>query len=233
MLLFCVRQGRRFTLRLILQYVTLSKIFMTPRNHADPNGFAWALPQDFPNHQLAVCSSPFGPGNLNGPVFSCSIPCHVVWDSVFCFLFTVSGVPLIGTAYVGRVGALMGHIPPVSQGMSPAAFPLRGQGAWEFAGVEASAWQHILCFSHHLLCVSPKAYLRRPLKPFSQTSFWHFENLVGFQSSPFISRACPHCWFVCQACTFSWFSSLPRPVIRGYCNGNWQLGNIKGPTAWL
>lgn len=208
--------------------MSLSVKYLWPlgnRNHEDPIGFVCALPQDFPNHQIAVCSSPFGPGNLNGSRIFLLHP--MLCGLRFCLLFPFYS--LRGPLNWDNSGARA-----VSQGMSLAAFPLRGQASWELSGVETSAWQHILCFSITCCVFHPRLTSGGLWILFGQTSFWQFENLVGFQSFPFIFRACPHCRFVCQACTFSWFSSPPAlwsmdTVIR--------IGNletfIKGPTALL
>lgn len=182
--------------------MSLSVKYLWPlenRNYEDPIGFVCSLLQDSPNHQIAVCSSPFGPGNLN---VSCIFFLHPMLCGLrFCLLFPFYS--LQGPLNWDSLGARA-----VSQGMSFAAFPLRGQASWGFSGVETSAWQHILCFSITCCVFHPRLTSGGLWILFGQTSFWQFENLVGFQSFPFIFRPCPHCRFVSQALLSLGF---PRP----------------------
>lgn len=200
----CIRQGRRLTQWLTLHYVTLTIIFVTTcggHNLTVKTPLGCAFPGDFTNHKDCCVQpflTPFGPRDSSGSLFSCSSWCLLVRCSLFCLLVHASGVPLVGTPSLWSPCCLSREVESCG---SPSS---GGEASREFSGLETSAWQYILCFPHHLLCVSPKAHLKRLWILFGQKSFWQFVNLVGFQFIPFIFRTCPHCWFACQACDFPW-----------------------------
>lgn len=96
--------------------------------------------------------STFGPGEsnvshifllhpmLDGSIFCLLLPCYNIWGTITC------GAPALSQEMESRCS-------PSPVGRLHGSFP----------GLETSAWQYILYFPHHLLCVSPKAYLRKPL----------------------------------------------------------------------
>lgn len=117
---------------------------------------SFVLSQKFPNHQIAVYS----------PL--CDSTCDDPRDSSGSHVLVLHSI-------FGLIGCLVCPCPSLWRPLKRDTLTVEpqlwvlllslsiGQASWEFPGLETWAWQYILCFPHHLLCVSPKAYLRRPL----------------------------------------------------------------------
>lgn len=167
----------------------------------------------------ALLDSTFGLRDSSDSYISWFNQCLVVQYSVFCFLVTTSGEPLIGTP----CGASA-----VSHGALPLSLSTR-QTSWEFFGIgDVSLVVHpvlssspVVCFTQALSQASFESYLARNLLT--------VVNLVVFHSIPFIFRTCPHYPFVCRAYDFPW---LPPPLWS--MDTVVRIGNLetpKGPTA--
>lgn len=99
-------------------------------------------------------------------------------------------------------------------------------------------WRHqppmLLCFPHCLLCVSPKAYLKRPLNLIWPEIFLAVCKLCWISVYPFYFQDMPTLLICVPDLLFPPVSFFHPAVIHGYCCKNWQLETlIKGPTTRL
>lgn len=177
---------------------------------------------NFPNHQIAVCSPlcdiTCGPRDSSG---SRVVFLRSMFGSICCLLLPCSSLwgPLNWDTLI---------VEPLwfepGDGVLLLSFPIR-QASWEFPGLETWAWQYILCFPHYLFCVSPKAYLRRPLNLIWPEIF--FGSLCTWLDSS-LSLSFPghtHIVDLCARPVISLGLLFFPTVIHGYCWKNWQLGN--------
>lgn len=166
----------------------------------------------------ALLDSTFGLRDSSDSYISWFNQCLVVQYSVFCFLVTTSGEPLIGTP----CGASA-----VSHGALPLSLSTR-QASWEFFGIgDVSLVVHpvlssspVVCFTQALSQASFESYLARNLLTVCELGcipFYPFH----FQNMPPLSICVPGLWFPLAP---------PAPMIHGYCCKNWQLGNTEGPN---